>query len=62
MTGPGAVDETAAPADRRAHAPWGMGRTIVAYVVLFVLALGSIWFINRRVDQLANDAHVAGAR
>jgi len=47
---------TAAPADLRPHAPWSTPRKITAYLILFALAITSIWFINRRVDQLANDA------
>ena len=50
------VSETAAPADRRPHPRWSTPRKVFAYAILFVLALASIWFINRRVDQLANDA------
>jgi hypothetical protein len=50
------LESTAAPADLRPHAPWSTARKIAAYLALFALALASIWFINRRVDQLANDA------
>ena len=47
---------TAAPADLRPHPRWSTPRKVLAYAILFLLALVSIWFINRRVDQLANDA------
>lgn len=49
---------TAAPADLRTHPRWSMPRKILAYALLFALALASIWFINRRVDHLANDATI----
>ena len=53
-----ATTDAAAPADLRPHPPWSTPRKVFAYAVLFALALASIWFINRRVDQLANDASV----
>lgn len=49
-----ATDPTAAPADRREHAPWPRWRKLTAYALLLILALLSIWFIDRRVDALAN--------
>ena len=61
MTDP-TVSETAAPADRRPHPRWSTPRTVLAYATLFALALASIWFINRRVDQLANDASMTDTR
>jgi hypothetical protein len=51
-----ATAATAAPADLRQHAPWSTPRKVLAYLILFALALASIWFIDRRVDHLANDA------
>jgi len=47
---------TAAPADLRPHAHWSTPRKFAAYLILLALAVASIWFINRRVDRLANDA------
>ena len=55
-------NSTAAPADLRPHPRWPAPRKVLAYVILFALALVSIWFINRRVDQLANDASVLPKR
>ena len=43
-----------APSDQRPHAPWTKGRIFLAYTILFALAAVSIWFINRRVDAVAN--------
>lgn len=56
------VDAAAAPGDRRAHRKWPMWRVIVAYAVLMALALASIWFIDRRVDALAEDSPVGTSR
>jgi hypothetical protein len=38
-----------APADGRVHAQWGSSRVVIAYAVLFALALGSIGVIDERV-------------
>ena len=38
-----------APADRRARARWGRWRVVIAYGVLFALAVGSIWVIDEHV-------------
>ena len=46
---------TAAPADLRPHPPWPRWRKIVAYIIFVIIALASAWFIDRRVDSLAND-------
>jgi hypothetical protein len=49
------IDPSAiAPADARPHRPWSRPAKIMAYLLLLALALVSIWFINRRVDQLAH--------
>jgi hypothetical protein len=54
MTDPSTPSSTAAPADARPHAPWPRPRKIAAYIILLAVALISVWFINRRVDALAD--------
>ncbi|HEX2973451.1 MAG TPA: hypothetical protein VHP11_14045 [Tepidisphaeraceae bacterium] len=49
------LSSTAAPADRRTYRRWSLAARIAAYGLLSALALASVWFINRRVDALAND-------
>jgi hypothetical protein len=49
---------TAAPADRRLHHPWPLPAKLAAYAILTALAIASVWFINRRVDALAQDQPV----
>ncbi|MGE5608087.1 MAG: hypothetical protein ACM359_02430 [Bacillota bacterium] len=46
---------TAAPADRRPREPWPLPAKFIAYAILSALAIASVWFINRRVDALAQD-------
>ena len=43
-----------APSEQRLHAPWSKGKIFLAYALLFALAAVSVWFINRRVDAVAN--------
>lgn len=42
-----------APADAQPHRPWRWPARLAAYAILLVLAIVSIWFIDRRVDALA---------
>ena len=48
------VDAGVGPADTRPHRPWPTARIILAYLVLLALAVGSIWLIDRRVDEMAH--------
>ncbi|HEY8667389.1 MAG TPA: hypothetical protein VIL86_12030 [Tepidisphaeraceae bacterium] len=41
-----------APADARGHRRWGVGRKMLAYLLLAALAVFSIWYIDRRVHPV----------
>jgi hypothetical protein len=43
-----------APADARPRRAWSTSKKLLAYLVLLILAAGSIWLIDRRVDVLAD--------
>jgi len=58
---PDIPSSTAAPADLRRHRPWPTWAKIAAYAVLAAIALWSVWFIDRRVDALAEDSPPAMA-
>jgi hypothetical protein len=45
-------DPTIAPADAIARRPWPIGKKILAYLLLALLAAVSIWFIDRGAMQL----------
>jgi hypothetical protein len=59
---PNPIPPTIAPADARPHRPWSRPAKIAAYAILTLLAFASIWFINRRVDRLVNDATMGVGR
>ncbi len=40
-------------ADARPHRRWSTGAKVLVYVLFFILAVGAIWLIDRRVDALA---------
>jgi len=40
-----------APADRREHRRWRTWQIVVAYGILFAVAIGSIWMIDDHVLQ-----------
>jgi len=42
-----------APADARRHRSWSAWAKVLAYAAFLALAIVSVWFINRRVDELA---------
>jgi hypothetical protein len=50
-----------APADRRGHRRWQTWRIVVAYGILFAVAIGSIWMIDDHVLQ-ATPAATTGPR
>jgi hypothetical protein len=41
-----------APADARPHRQWPLWQKAAAYLILFLLALFSIWGIDRRAEKL----------
>ena len=51
MTEPTNESAGIAPADTRPHARWPAWRIILAYVILFGVAIGSIWMIDDHVLQ-----------
>jgi hypothetical protein len=53
MTSPSSENPGIAPADARPQRPWPLWAKLLAYTLFLALAIISVWFINRRVDALA---------
>lgn len=60
MTHPTIPEGGHAPADRQPRAPRSLAATVLAYVILSILALGSIWYIDRAVMAPAAEHDRAG--
>jgi hypothetical protein len=49
---------SAAPANTRPRAPWPRWRKLLAYAAMALLALFSIWLVDRKVDLLESPASI----
>ncbi len=56
------LDDSRAPADRVTHSPWPTSKAALAYVLMTLLAIASIWYIDRQVHHSNRHAPPSNSR